>query len=161
MNKKEKPYFPVGSMTVDVGETSAVAYFPAAPRSVEFSFWIADASEGVLFLREQQAHFFVALRQFQPSMVFIEGVQIYGDSLKSLTSATRGNLSMLAYLVGVYVACCNEVSIANEIVLPRQYKGQLDKEAINKRLIRIDKMVYPNQHVRDAVAMGYLLMGRL
>lgn len=80
---------------------------------------------------------------------------------KSMASATRGDLFKLVYLIG-------QLSIGNGefipfMIAPREWKGQLPKEEVIRRI----KKLCPNvgsaigNHEADAVGMGLALQGVL
>ena len=83
--------------------------------------------------------------------VVIEGVQIWATSLKSMTAATRGNLSLLAYIVGAYYQYFNGLFV--EIISP-QWKGQLNYHALAVWVKQINDQEYKSEHIRAAVGLG-------
>lgn len=85
----------------------------------------------------------------------IEGIEVWGTSSKSMVSATRGDLIRLAYLVGAYILVAQEFTHKVIVKTAPEWKGQLSKEATSARVKRINKHTYENDHITDAVAMGF------
>lgn len=96
-------------------------------------------------------------REGVPRTAIIEGVEIF-DTLKSMTAAKRGDISWLAYLVGVYTNIAWMYGLDVRIITARQWKGQLSKKGTVLRVKRINGQVYPNDHTTDAVAMGFAMI---
>lgn len=94
-------------------------------------------------------------------LCIIEGVEIWEGSLRSQTSAKRGNLFKLAYLVGSYSSICLQRKIPFRIVPARAWKGQMKNEMVCMRVERITgihlKKSY--QHEIDAIGIGLSTMG--
>ena len=101
-----------------------------------------------------------------PKLLILEGVEMWSGSTRSMTSAARGDLFALAYLVGGYIAICYKLGIKSELVYARggkerkTWKGQLGPEQVAKRIYRINKVEYP-EHIREAVGIGFSKMGIL
>lgn len=95
------------------------------------------------------------LKSFSLSKVYIEGVELWGDSDKSQQAAKRGNLFFLAYMVGVYCQLCINRTIQFEIITARQWKGQLTKEGTAMRVKAINGKEYLSEHITDSVAFGF------
>jgi hypothetical protein len=162
-----------GVLTVDVGVHTALAYWfsdSLNPRVAEVTGLASPTSDMESYLDEMRHKFYTAMRKLtreqEPEAVYIEGVQLWGGSLKSQTSARRGDLFTLSYLVGVYwsvmVECC---AYPYEVhILPAQvWKGQLTKSATELRVARAlgRTTFHDSDHVTDAVAMGLALKGVL
>ena len=92
-------------------------------------------------------------------LVVIEGVEVWMGE-KSLTAGARGNLSKLAYLVGALVHVCIVENVEWIIVTPSQWKAQLPKDAMQRRVRQALGVSY-REHEYDAVAMGLAAQGRL
>ena len=98
---------------------------------------------------------------FRIDTVVIEGVQVWAGSLKSMTAATRGNLSLLSYIVGAYYQyfhgqCDYEVQI-----VPPIWKGQLNYHALAEWVYRINGARYESEHILAAVGLGLWRKGKL
>jgi len=98
--------------------------------------------------------------------MIIEGVEMWTGSVRSMTSAARGDLFGLAYLVGGYMNICFKNDIDVKLVYPRGgkdraiWKGQMNAEMVAARIHRINKNIYP-EHIREAVGIGFAAMGVL
>jgi hypothetical protein len=96
------------------------------------------------------------------SFAFIEGVSIYQASLKSLTSASRGDLTRLAMMVGYYETLLLMQCVTVTIVPPQDWKGQLPDDVIKKRVERVLPSAKKiNIHQYCAIGIGLSLQGRL
>jgi len=106
------------------------------------------------------------IKSKNPDMLIIEGVEMWTGSTRSMTSAARGDLFALAYLVGGYIAICYRLKIQVKLVYARggkertTWKGQLGSEQVAARILRINGIDYP-EHIREAVGMGFSVMGIL
>jgi Holliday junction resolvasome RuvABC endonuclease subunit len=99
--------------------------------------------------------------RYCPDWCVLEGVQVYGDSLKSQTSARRGDLIVLSYLIGVYASVCHDYGIAVRIMTPREWKGQWTKDATAAYVKRTVGLTFKTDHETDAVAMALRTAGDL
>jgi len=96
---------------------------------------------------------------YKPNTVYIEGTTVYAHSAKSM-SATK-NLMHLNVLVGEYRKIAKDAGATKVTILePKEWKGQLSKEAVDKRIFRINQTLYP-EHISDAVGIGFSIQGRL
>lgn len=93
------------------------------------------------------------------SCCYIEGVSIYGNSVKSITSAVRGDLTWLSYLIGIYYASFNGTATA-KIISPN-WKGQLNYKQLATHVKAINGQEYKSEHILSAVGMGLFIMGKL
>ena len=101
------------------------------------------------------------LRTHKPLVCYIEGVTIWTGSLKSITSASRGNLIKLAYLVGSYMNMCNLNGVGVRIVTPQEWKGQMSKDVVARRVYRVMQKTFDNSHITDAVGIGLHALDKL
>lgn len=94
--------------------------------------------------------------------VFIELPEFWGGSSTSYTSAAKGDLFKLTFLVGNIFHILTQNGILVTLFSPRKWKGQLKKEMVDDRIKRILNMkdVFPD-HVSDAVGMGLFVKGLL
>ena len=94
-----------------------------------------------------------------PEAIIIEGVYLFGDALRSITSARRGDLFKLAYVVGAYM--CLSFGYTSVIIIKeaREWKGQLPDAVVMKRI----KKLYPkcsfSIHEADAIGIGLNYLG--
>jgi len=91
--------------------------------------------------------------------VYIEGVRSFA-SARSWAASTRGNLSLLAYIVGGYIRVCQELGRAVYVIDP-QWKGQLTEKALELRIRRAGIAQPLGDHVREAVGLGLSVLQRL
>ena len=98
-------------------------------------------------------------------LVVIEGVETWSGSSKSKVASTTGSLSKLSYLIGGYCQLCREYGIAFKIISVRDWKGNLPKEVVEKRVISKCNLTYTKgkitDHIYDAVGIGLAMMGKL
>jgi len=93
-------------------------------------------------------------------IVCIEAPELWTGSAKSIASAASGKLLKLAYLVGGMVHVCHQMEIECVHLSPGDWKGQLPKEAMQKRVTRMLGCTF-KEHEYDAVGMGLSAMGWL
>jgi len=147
--------------TVDPGLHTAIAYWvdgertPQSIATVNVSNKAKTDVEKLLDLRAK-----VLEKMCACHTVYIEGVAVYAGSLKSMTSAVRGNLSLLAYIVGVYVSCFAKQE-SRIVLLSPQWKGQLTYDALAVWVGRINGCLYRTEHELATVGMGLYVGGLL
>lgn len=118
---------------------------------------------GSLFLRAQRyAQEISCFTAYRTDLMVVEFPVVWSRSEKSFASATRGDLLKLAYSIGAMVTALDEVCprLKVEFVTPSEWKGQMSKRAVDKRIERALKAKYP-PHVSDAVGMGLAYVGAL
>lgn len=161
-------------LTVDPGWNTGIAY------------WVGDLDPITQIIREppkrrkirveprRLAYMFrkfeniVRVYNDEVDACYIEGAQLWGYNVKSMTSAKKGDLFALAYLIGGYVAICQRNGLDVNIIYPTAdkkreregWKGQLDAKKLAARIYRVNKKTYP-EHVREAVGIGMSVMGIL
>jgi Holliday junction resolvasome RuvABC endonuclease subunit len=87
---------------------------------------------------------------------YIEFPEVWSDSAKSLASNRKGDLLILSALIGAISRTIADQNIPVKWLTPRQWKGQLTKEVVIKR---IEKTVPElkgklKNHAADAVGMA-------
>lgn len=95
-----------------------------------------------------------------PTLVVIEYPEVWSASAKSMASATSGDLLKLASLIGCLgLTARREADVL--FITPARWKGQLSKEAVERRIKQVAKLdrLYYRNHVCDAVGMGYAAQG--
>lgn len=97
-------------------------------------------------------------RIWKASDVFIENPRTFG-SVKGKMVAQRGDLVKLAELVGYLEASFNLYDIRTHLVEIINWKGQLPKEVVIKRIKRIYPNLKAKSHDWDAVGIGLYLKG--
>lgn len=145
------PKFPKGLIAIDPGVSTGAAVF----RGGELALcWVGDP------------------RFFGVGHMVIECPQAYAPRL---SKGDPNDLIKLAVRVGRYVEAFELQTIPTEMVLPNEWKGQIDKEIHHRRA---EKRVSPNEleiwaHAKkglskkatldlgDAVALGLWRLGRL
>ena len=162
-------FHPHRFMTVDVGYNTGIAI--TDDEKIEDTFIIreksADKKRNLTdrLLNMGAAFNSVLGSAFQPfnplQLVLIEGVQIYASSESSMASASSGDLVGLSYLVGIYAQIANaHHGIETRIVLPRQWKGTMNKDIVKNRIRRATGLEY-GEHVADAVGISLSFNGKL
>jgi hypothetical protein len=98
------------------------------------------------------------LNTYRPSRVVIEFPELWASGV-SMTSAMKGDLFKLTYLIGGLgqILCSPPILIS-----PREWKGQLPKPVVLGRI----RNAYPNfkkvpNHAADAIGMGLSAQGFL
>jgi hypothetical protein len=100
---------------------------------------------------------------------YIEGVEMWEGNAQSMIAARRGNTFRLASLVGVYAGILATNGIAPTVLLPREWKGQLSKKIVEKRVYRVwaengvstaNQPRY-NDHIMDSIGIGFSVAGLL
>lgn len=109
----------------------------------------------------QWESFSYLLDEYRPSIVYIEGVEFWEGSLKSVTAARRQNLSKLSYLVGGYANEVRRRNIEFRILPARVWKGQMSNQVLERKLLRINGVKYASEHILNAVGIGMSRIGLL
>lgn len=104
--------------------------------------------------------FDIILKAYKPTTCYVEKTEVWQGSAISFSSASDGNLMKLQALGAGYGAMCVKAGVKWFFIAAREWKGQLPKEAVDKRIFRINRMKYGN-HISDAVGMGFSLAGAL
>ena len=152
-------------IAIDPGINTGVAVFKdktSLPETHVFSVEkFCKTHEDKLLSLCQQLNKALSIYETRGALVLIEGVQVWGSAV-SHAAAARGDLSFLAYIVGVYYTLCAvEYSVETLIIKPTDWKGQLTETALREWIRRDTGMVYENEHVLSAVGLGILTKGRL
>jgi hypothetical protein len=91
--------------------------------------------------------------------VIIESVELWSGSLTSYTSATRGDLFKLAYVIGGILSALREIGSDRYVVSPRKWKGQLDYHKLRHILKVKFGFEARNDHEASARGMGLWAKG--
>lgn len=94
------------------------------------------------------------LRRFAVRTLVIEYPELWSGSALSHSAVVRGDLFMLATLIGVFEHVAGNNHAYVTYVKPREWKAQLPKEAIAKRVLNLLGTKYSTSHELEAVAMG-------
>lgn len=112
-------------------------------------------------LAHQWMHFSHLLDEYSPRYVYIEGVEFWEGSFKSVTAAKRQNLSKLAYLVGGFANEARRRGIETRLLPARIWKGQMSNDVLKRKILRINGEDYASDHIDNAVGIGLSRMGLL
>ena len=151
-------------LTVDPGDYTACAYWEGNDNPLIFTLKPTqdDLKQSHEFqLMGQWRRFRAVLSEVKPRNVYIESVSVWSGNLKSQTAAIRGNLMKLSYLIGGYCAMCMEHQAPFTLISVQEWKGQLSKDAVKSRVKRCNGRRYSNDHIVDAVGIGFSIMGEL
>ena len=99
--------------------------------------------------------------EYGSSTVVVEWPELWSGSKKSQTSAERGDLLKLSYLVGQIGYVCRECGIRCVLVTPQQWKGSMSKAVVIARIERALGGWSPTSHDADATGMGLAAIGVL
>jgi len=93
--------------------------------------------------------------------IVIEFPMVWAGSAKSLSSAERGDLFKLSYLIG---GLGSRVALATgrepRLVTPNEWKGQLPKRVVVQRVEKLTGIAFAD-HEADACGIGMYLIGSL
>lgn len=154
-------------LTVDTGDNTAIAHWKGHkfPIVTEINCPVWKIKEQNEQLKYMWMQFSIMLKTMLMSdsvcKVYLEGTNIYRSSLKSMTAATRGNLTKLDYLIGGYANVCCQLDIDFEIITAQQWKGQMSKPATEAKVFLLNGKYYNSEHATDAVGMGFGIMKML
>jgi hypothetical protein len=148
-------------LAIDPGLHTGIAYFPGdviIPEVMDFNVdWKAKTTAEKLNSLSSRIDA-IEWHKKKIEHVVIEGVSVYSGSLKSMTAATRGNLSLLAYIVGIYYQ--HFINFDVDIISPI-WKGQLPISALRVWIKRINCQEYRSEHITSAVGLGLWKKGIL
>jgi len=151
--------------TVDSGYNTAMAVWRGAMIDLDMIhmpkieyFTVSDA------IKQKEDKLMTAWAKFEHAllqhpdigMVFIEDTALWQESLTSLTSGSTGDLLTLSQVIGGYAMICFSHGIRFKLIPAQQWKGQLNKGAVARRIIREmgEAWQFKNDHITDAVGMG-------
>ena len=150
-------------LTIDPGIHTGVAYWKTGmklPETHQFNISNCPRTDALKVCDAMRKIKEIPFTCDKKTSVYIEGVQVWSGSLVSMTSATRGNLSTLAYLVGAYVA--NFVDKTEHVeILPPSWKGQLNYDALAVWVKKATGEEYKSEHILSAVGMNLKVRGLL
>jgi len=106
------------------------------------------------YIKFMGSSFRTLLRNFEPIRVTIEHPEFWNNSQKSKVAVESGSLLHNAANAYSYAAICYDNGVNFTLKYPREWKGQLDKEATEYRVKLILGKTFNNEHINDAVAMG-------
>ena len=102
------------------------------------------------------------LEKYTARQCVIEFPCLWSGSGLSQASASRGDLFKLAYLCGSLAAMCGIRGVRVELPSPQDWKGQLPKDVVIKRILRFfPEGTIIKDHEADAIGMGIAAQGAL
>lgn len=152
-------------MTVDPGVNTGIAVWKSRESPVCGWELICSAvirtyeKDTDIQLRQIFDLFLDQINLHKPSHVTLEGIQDFG-TMKSQVAFRRGNLSKVSYIVGGLFALCTTQGITCNIVLPSQWKGQMNDKVLARRVERLMGQTY-RDHELQAVGIGLHKQGVL
>jgi Holliday junction resolvasome RuvABC endonuclease subunit len=144
-------------LTVDPGNHTGYAYWFGTDDPATGQFNIPRKKTVVLpheKFDHMMSNFHAILESFNPHVVVIEDVRVYGSSAVSMASATRGDLIGLARLVGGYCECCRGRSIRYQLIPAVAWKGQMPDAAVRVHVQTVLGREYKSEHVISALGIG-------
>ena len=103
------------------------------------------------------------LIEHQITSVLIEEATYFSGSLVGQVSTTSGAIFKLSRFIGALEMLCDTYHIEHDLVLPVQWKGQLDKKNTERKI----REILPNieikaghDHAFDSVGIGLNLLGK-
>lgn len=153
------------TITIDPGMNTAIAYWSGGvkePPTIKVFGCPVKYTSRVDKVSALSDKFLAYISKCRISVAYIEGVEFWEKSEKSRISAKLGKSILLSYIVGAYIRELHNVGITTFELVPREWKGQLTKEAVQCRVNRF----YPGHnfgtnHAYDAVGIGLSTMGLL
>jgi len=117
------------------------------PRAGTDQTWMSRATDSVLA-------FGSTIKLLDPCYVIIEFVELWDGSEKSQAAAKTGSSFKLACLIGMMIwEVRTQLNVSPVLVKPQEWKGQLKKPIVHKRIFRALGEKYP-EHTADAVGIG-------
>ncbi len=102
---------------------------------------------------------------YDPEVIVMEFQDLWTNSDTSMAAGKKGDIFKLSFLTGGFIRTYvkeAERQYARAglwyLTLPGDWKGQLSKVAVDRRIKRLIGKTYPN-HVSDAVGMGLAYQG--
>jgi len=151
------------TLTVDPGFFTGLAYWVGTNTPITKVLKIKKLKKKTLSFEDKIDLLSIQFKAFcaiyKPHTVYIESTTVYAQSAKSM-SATK-HLMHLNLLIGEYrsiAKMCGAIKV--KTLEPMEWKGQLSKEAVDKRIFRINNTKYA-EHISDAVGIGFSIEGIL
>ncbi|MFA7135582.1 MAG: hypothetical protein WC125_06945 [Bacteroidales bacterium] len=151
------------ALSIDPGDHTGWAYWKGDLYPVTGQINVSHAKS--IKMQEDELAFqwqkFSELLDVYPGLryVYIEGVEFWEGSFKSVTAAKRQNLSKLAYLVGGFANEARRRGIETRLLPAREWKGQMPNAVLKAKILRINGQDYPSDHIDNAVGLGMSRMG--
>ncbi len=98
--------------------------------------------------------------EYGVEQVYIENAHYHGTgSAKGQMTAQKGDLVVLAKYIGGLLATFQLNGIEAETIDVMTWKGQLNKDVVKRRILKVWPKCSCKNHDWDAVGIGYYLMG--
>ena len=96
--------------------------------------------------------------------VYCEYPALFAGSAMSRACAVKGDLQKLTFIIGVFAGYCRRraVPIPFKPVRVNDWKGQLPKDVVNRRIVKVIPNVLdlnPTTHSYDAIGIGLYAKG--
>jgi len=156
-------------LTVDPGWHTAVAYWSRETGLHPKTFLLnaPKVDDKIVKMQTLTDEFEIIVSKFEPVLVVIEDVGLWGNDARSNASAQRGDTFTLAMLVGMYIRVCYQWGASVTLLRPIDWKGNMNKDIVKERVKRRNCMSYEDfhgakaEHVYDSVGIGLSVMGIL
>lgn len=158
--KKAKKRNNSNFLSIDPGKNCGWAYFVDGELK-ECGLAKTDKKDEVEMVHYLTNELAKLTEDIKPEKLYIEGVSMWSANPTSVISAQKGNLFSLAYLVGSIISYFDILDIETIILYPKDWKGNMGKEATKKRVHRAVGEVTKNEHILDAIGIGLSVLGKL
>ena len=148
--------------TVDPGINTGIALWVdnnSIPLIESFSIQSGIGEMKQLFFLCSQ--FQKVMARYRPKECYIESDEFWKGDLRSETSAARGNLALLSHIIGAYYGISCQLRIDCHFIKAREWKGQMNKDIVARRVEMAIGLKYTSSHITDAVGIGLALRGVL
>lgn len=154
--------YPINTLTVDPGLGTGYAYWSGTncPMTGVFKIKREKGDTDEFTIHFALIKFREVLDRFKPRICYIEKMETWAASRKSMMSTLRGNLFLVQSIVAGYGTLCDSAGIEYHFIKAREWKGQLPDEVVDLRIKRAINQEYP-QHISSAVGMGLSIVGLL
>jgi hypothetical protein len=142
--------------TVDPGKMTAIALWDRDWNMLSIEQQPIETPAGAYSF----AKFFLIKHKYIEKFI-IERVEIWASSSKSMASATSGDLSKLAYIVGALSAAIETQKVPVELISPLKWKGQMNYKQLRNILLVKFGIKTTSDHKASAIGIGLHLKGVL
>lgn len=160
---KRKPIKDVsGHLFVDPGFNTAYCYWDLI-NSNKGNYIVSQCSvigkDVEIKFKNLWLYFRQMLDKLEPEHIVFENVDFRSGSLKSVTSAKRGNLLNLDRLLGGYLCLTDYFNLKYSLYTAIQWKGNMNSSAVNSRIAYLTNKEFKSQHIADAFGLSLSVMG--
>ena len=104
----------------------------------------------------------LTIMNYNLTSAYLELPELWSGSAKSQSAAVQGDLFKLTYLIGNYAQVLRWTwAVEPRLLRPREWKGQMSKSVIARRVYRSIERRYESEHILEAVGIGLSLQGVL